>query len=117
MPSTRKRRTRTKSPTASEIVARGGGTQHDVDKLAKNLGLPKDAVSAILNCEGSGVASSSSRSSRSAAASGSSSVAGGSNVMSSAWADFMSEEGFGSGGSGGGSATGSKVGASADPKT
>lgn len=91
MPATRKRRTRTKSPTASEIVAPGGGTQNDVDKLAKNLGLPNDAVSAILNCEGSGIATPSTRTSRSSAV-----AAGDSNpVVSSAWADFMSEEGFG----------------------
>ncbi len=96
MPSTRKRRTRTKSPTASsEVVAPGGGTQNDVNKLAKNLGLPNDAVSAILNCEGNGIpGGSSSRVSRSSIGSG------GSNsnpVVSSAWADFMSEEGFGGG--------------------
>jgi hypothetical protein len=96
MPPTRKRRTRTKSPTASEIVAPGGGTQNDVDKLAKNLGLPNDAVSAILNCEGSGVVDGG-RLSRSSNSSGGDTS---NPVVSSAWADFMSEEGFGEGGSG-----------------
>lgn len=96
MPSTRKRRTRTKSPTAScEVVAPGGGTQNDVNKLAKNLGLPNDAVSAILNCEGNGIpGGSSSRTSRSSIGSG---ISNSNPVVSSAWADFMNEEGFGGG--------------------
>eukprot|EP01083_Nonionella_stella_P014575 40942_1 len=89
MPPTRKRRSRSK-PGSSEVVAPGGGTQSDVNNLANKLGLESDAVSAILNCEGSGVASSrSSRSSGAGVASGSAPVA------SSAWSDFMTEEGFG----------------------
>ncbi len=99
MPPTRKRRSRN-NPGASEVVAPGGGTQADVDDLAKKLGLGSDAVSAMLNCEGSGVASS--RSSRS-----SSNLPTAAPVASSAWADFMSDEGFGGGsgsaGGGGGS--------------
>lgn len=113
MPATRKRRTRTKSPTSSEVVAPGGGTQNDVDKLAKNLGLANNAVSAILNCEGSGLPAPSSRNRRSSGnAEASSSAAP---VVSSAWADFMSDEGFGASGTGGstdgdkGSAVGSNV--------
>jgi len=89
MAPTRKRRSRSK-PDSSEVVASGGGTQSDVNNLAKKLGLESDAVSAILNCEGSGVASSrSSRSSAPGVASGTAPVA------SSAWSDFMTEEGFG----------------------
>ncbi len=91
MPPTRKRRSRN-NPGAAEVVAPGGGTQADVDDLAKKLGLGSDAVSAMLNCEGSGVASS--RSSRSA-----SSLPSAAPVASSAWADFMSDEGFGGAGS------------------
>lgn len=89
MPPARKRRSRTNNPSDSEIIAPGGGTQADVDRLAKNLGMGSDAVAAILNSEGSGVASARrSRSSTSAPAS--------SAVTSSAWADFMMDEGFNS---------------------
>jgi len=93
MPPARKRRTRTKSPTASEIVAPGGGTQNDVNKLAKNLGLPNDAVAAILNSEGNGLPSS--RASRSSLGGAGTGGASSNPVVSSAWADFMSDEGFG----------------------
>ena len=89
MPPTRKRRSTNKSPSNSEIVAPGGGTQEDVNKLAKNLGMESNAVVAILNSEGSGVASS--RKSRSAG----SVVEGSAPVDSSAWSDFMTDEGFG----------------------
>ena len=61
-----------------------------MNNLAKNLGLASDAVAAILTCEGSGVASV--RSSRS-----SGNVVGAKPVVSSAWADFMTDEGFGGG--------------------
>jgi len=94
MPATRKRRTRTKSPTNAEIVAPGGGTQSDVNKLAKHLGLSGNAVSSILNCEGSGVASRISRSSTNNEEGAGNAGAG---ATSSAWADFMNEEGFGAG--------------------
>lgn len=79
----RKRRSRNKSP--ADIVAPGGGTQADVDKLAKNLGMGSDDVAAILNSEGSGVP----RRSRS---SGTTEAAA--PIASSAWADFMTDEGF-----------------------
>ena len=97
MPATRKRRTRTENPATSEIVAPGGGTQNDVNKLAQNLGLPNDAVSAILNCEGNGISSSTARTSRSSAATAANNQASSKSapVVSSAWADFMDEEGFG----------------------
>lgn len=93
MPPARKRRSSTKSPSTSEIIAPGGGTQEDVDRLAKNLGMGSDAVAAILNSEGSGVLSARrSRSSSSAPAS--------TTITSSAWADFMMDEGFNSQGAG-----------------
>jgi len=81
----RKRRTRNQSPSNSEIVAPGGGTQADVNSLANSLGLGADAVSDILNCEGSGVAPA--RRSRSSVGA----VAGTAPVTSSAWADFMAD--------------------------
>ncbi len=114
MPATRKRRTRTKSPTTSEVVAPGGGTQTDVDKLAKNLGLPNNAVSAILNCEGNGLSSASSRNRRSSGAA-TADASGSAPVVSSAWADFMNEEGFG--GSGGDAATASAASGTAENET
>ena len=79
----RKRRSRNKSP--ADIVAPGGGTQADVDKLAKNLGMGSDDVAAILNSEGSGVP----RRSRSSGATETAAP-----IASSAWADFMTDEGF-----------------------
>jgi len=88
MPPTRKRRTRGK--TNSEVVAPGGGTQADVNKLAHTLGIESDSVAAILSSEGSGIASA--RSSRSAGI-----TAAAKSVDSSAWADFMADDGSGGG--------------------
>lgn len=102
MPTTRKRRTRTKSPTASEVVAPGGGTKNDVDKLAKNLDLPTKAVSAILNCEGNGLPTPSLRNRRSSSGG---TGADANPIVSSAWADFMNEEGFGASSSSAGDGT------------
>eukprot|EP00979_Chaetoceros_neogracilis_P015689 scaffold6388_cov267-Chaetoceros_neogracile.AAC.1 len=87
MPPARKRRSRNQSPSTSEIVAPGGGTQADVDKLAKNLGMESNSVSAILNSEGSGVASARRSRSSGADATESAPVA-----ASSAWADFMTDD-------------------------
>ena len=93
MPATRKRRTRSKAPSTDEIVAPGGGTQKDVNHLASNLGLESSAVAALLNCQGEGVA----------AVRSSTRTSGGGNgtkgdndkpVLSAAWSDFMSAEGY-----------------------
>lgn len=96
MPATRRKRsTRAKSPKSTEVVAPGGGTQSDVSKLASNLGLSSNAVTEILNCEGGGIAPAKRKSSRgeeAGAASGSANGNGG--ATSSAWADFMTEEGI-----------------------
>ncbi len=71
---------RTSSRRRKGIVAPGGGTEADVNQLSRHLGLRADAVHAILNCEGAGVEAVTTRPSTSAS--------------SSAWADFMSEQGF-----------------------
>jgi len=88
MPATRKRRTRSTSPKSSEVIAPGGGTQTDVNNLANNLGLDSKAVHAILNCQGAGL------SAPGEAGDTSSATAAGA-TGTSAWADFMQEEGFG----------------------
>ena len=89
MAPTRKRRTRSKT-SSSEIVAPGGGTQADVNKLAHTLGLESDSVAEILSCGGNGIASE--RSSRS---NSSGLVTDKKTVASSAWADFMADDGEG----------------------
>ncbi len=89
MAPTRKRRTRSKT-SSSEIVAPGGGTQADVNKLAHTLGLESDSVAEILSCGGSGIASE--RTSRS---NSSGLVTDKKAVASSAWADFMADDGEG----------------------
>jgi len=86
MPPTRKRRSSNKSPSNSEVVAPGGGTQEDVNKLAKNLGMEANAVVEILNSEGSGVASARRSRSSGSGVEGSAPV-----VDSSAWSDFMND--------------------------
>ena len=91
MPATRKRRTRSKAPPSNQVVAPGGGTQTDVDKLASNLGLESSSVADILNCEGSGVAPvRRTRNGTNAGADGDDDKP----VMSAAWSDFMTEEGY-----------------------
>jgi len=91
MTSRRSRRSKRSVPAIDDIVAPGGGTRRDVNELARNLGLNGDAVTAILNCQGSGlqaVNGDSESTNNPTAAAG-----------ASAWADFMSEEGFGTAGS------------------
>ena len=79
--------------SSSTVLAPGGGTAADIAKLSHTLGLPIDAVTAIMNCQGQGV-----RSSRRSAGGG----AGADNVSAAAaavdpsmmnvWGDFMAEE-------------------------
>uniref|UniRef100_A0A7S2S1V5 Uncharacterized protein n=1 Tax=Eucampia antarctica TaxID=49252 RepID=A0A7S2S1V5_9STRA len=85
----RKRRSRR---GGDPVVAPGGGTQADVNNLSRQLGMRTDAVHAILNCQGAGVEAV--RSNRRSGAT--SSVTNETAATSTAWADFMSEEGFGS---------------------
>lgn len=84
MPRTKRQR-RTKS--TSPVVAPGGGTQEDVNNLASNLGMDASSVQAMLNCGGTGIGSRT----RNKASGDLEEDA----PTSSAWADFMSEEGFG----------------------
>jgi hypothetical protein len=86
MPPTRKRRS-----TKDEIVAPGGGTQADVNKLAKNLNMTTEEALDMLHSNGSGLLARSSRRASAEGAEGSTAPA----VQSSAWADFMDDEGFG----------------------
>jgi hypothetical protein len=85
MPPTRKRRS-----IKDEIVAPGGGTQADVSKLAKNLNMTTEEAMEMLHSNGSGVG----RSSRRASAEGGEGSSA-PTFQSSAWADFMDDEGFG----------------------
>ncbi|KAL3944021.1 MAG: hypothetical protein SGBAC_001889 [Bacillariaceae sp.] len=83
---------------SGEIVAPGYGTKADVQKLQKDLGgtLPVNAVTAMLRSEGRGIRGASDPSVITTA------------QTSSAWADFIHEEGMGSAvlGNGGGSSDG-----------
>lgn len=47
-----------RSSSSSAVLAPGGGTLSDIAKLSHTLGLPVDAVTAIMNCQGQGVRSS-----------------------------------------------------------
>lgn len=89
MPPVRKRRS-----THDEIIAPGGGNQSDVLKLAKNLNMSTEETIEMLTSNGSGLGSarSSRRASTEGAAEGNASTVA---AQSSAWADFMDEEGFG----------------------
>jgi len=91
---TRKRRSSTRGRGGNNpVVAPGGGTQADVNHLSRQLGMRSDAVHAILNCQGAGVEAIRSRRSRGAGAADP--TAPTAMTTSTAWADFMSEEGFG----------------------
>ena len=75
----------------SAIIAPGGGTSTDIANLSRNLGLPTEAVTAIMTCEGKGV-----RSRRSSAANDGSAAGGVGGAMNPAmmnvWGDFLNEE-------------------------
>lgn len=77
------------------MVAPGGGTQADVNHLSRQLGMRSDAVHAILNCEGAGVEAVRSSRRRGGAANTPANTTPAATTKSTAWADFMSEEGFG----------------------
>jgi len=81
--------------SSKEVRAPGGGTQYDIDRLARSTGLKSDDVLAMMTCQGEGVARSSRRSS---AAGGSqqsqsqgSAAAAVDPAMMSIWGDFMSD--------------------------
>lgn len=71
----------------SSILAPGGGTYNDISKLSHTLGLPIDAVTAIMNCQGQGV-----RSSRRSAGGDADAGAAMDPTMMNVWGDFMNEE-------------------------
>ena len=91
MPRGRKRASADGSTTTgvSGIELPGGGTNSDISKLSKTLNLPKETISAIMSCNGQGVARRSERgsSSQDASAAGMMDPA-----MMNVWGDFMSEE-------------------------
>ena len=78
----------------SAIIAPGGGTASDISKLSHNLGLPIDAVTAIMNCQGQGVRTSrrSGGGAAGGAAVGVGAIGGAVGAMSNVWGDFMNEE-------------------------
>ncbi|KAL7540137.1 hypothetical protein ACHAWF_006604 [Thalassiosira exigua] len=72
-------------------VAPGGGTKSDLLRLSDSLNLPYDAVHAVMNCQGQGVASRSGR--RSAAREDEAAAAATADpAMMGVWGDFMNEE-------------------------
>eukprot|EP00986_Skeletonema_menzelii_P009111 scaffold4057_cov155-Skeletonema_menzelii.AAC.1 len=78
-----------RSSSSSAVLAPGGGTLSDIAKLSHTLGLPVDAVTAIMNCQGQGV-----RSSRRSAGGGDDPTAAAAvdPSMMNVWGDFMAEE-------------------------
>jgi len=75
------------SSSSSAVIAPGGGTASDIAKLSHTLGLPTDAVTAIMNCQGQGV-----RSSRRSAGGAADAVAAVDPAMMNVWGDFMADE-------------------------
>lgn len=69
------------------IVAPGGGTQRDLESLSQNLGLPLEAVTAMMRAQGKGI-SKTRRGKREEPEAETAPT-----PISSAWADFMQEEG------------------------
>ena len=77
------------------MVAPAGGTARDVQSLSRELGLPAEAVSAVMNSGGRGYNRRTSAESAAAASSeGGVGASGGTEAVAgaSAWSDFMSEE-------------------------
>lgn len=81
--------TRPNNRSTSSVIAAGGGTANDIKKLSHTLGLPTDAVTAIMNCQGQGV-----RSSRRGGVGddGAAAAAAMDPSMMNVWGDFMNEE-------------------------
>jgi len=78
-----------RSSSTSHVIAPGGGTANDIQKLSHTLGLPTDAVTAIMNCQGQGVRSS--RRSAGGAADDLTAAAVDPSMMN-VWGDFMADE-------------------------
>ena len=79
--------------TAVAVVAPAGGTARDIQSLSKELGLPAEAVSSVMNSGGRGY---NSRASADSTAASNSGVRGGTVTAAVdgaiAWYDFRSEE-------------------------
>lgn len=90
MPRSTRRSTRNRG--TNDIVAPGFGTNSDINQLTRDLGgsLPRNAVLAMMQSEGRGLAGASEGSSNS---SGGAAAPFTSPKTSSAWADFLQEEG------------------------
>ena len=73
--------------SSAAVLAPGGGTASDIAKLSHTLGLPVDAVTAIMNCQGQGV-----RSSRRSAGVTEDATTAVDPAMMNVWGDFMAEE-------------------------
>ena len=78
--------------STNDYVAPGGGRPEDISRLSRVLNLPKDAVLAVMNCEGQGVAPASRSSRRSAGGDDAAANAAVDPAMMNVWGDFMSEE-------------------------
>lgn len=76
--------------SSSKILAPGGGTAADLAKLSHTLGLPVDAVTAIMNSNGQGIRSSSRRGG--GAGEDVTAAAAVDPAMMNVWGDFMAEE-------------------------
>ena len=91
---------------SNEIVAPGGGTQGDLDKLAAQLGteLPVNLVTSVMTCEGRGIKGASSAEDPTGTPSKSTGSVGmpfASPTTTNMWAAFIQEEGVSAMGSGG----------------
>mmetsp|Transcript_8807 Transcript_8807/g.26145 ORF Transcript_8807/g.26145 Transcript_8807/m.26145 type:complete len:582 (-) Transcript_8807:2871-4616(-) len=94
MPRTTRRSSRNRG--SNEIVAPGFGTNSDINQLTRDLGgsLPRNAVLAMMQSEGRGLAGASGgNKSKSGDGSAATSAPSSSPQTSSAWADFLQEEG------------------------
>ena len=85
MPPTRSTRRSARERTSKDVIAPGFGTASDINRLTRDLGggLPRNAVLSMMCAEGRGINSSSTNST----------VPFTSPKTSSAWADFIQEEG------------------------
>jgi len=86
-----RRRRSARVPKRDPIVAPGFGTQKDLENLASCLGLPTEAVHAIMDSRGRGIRSRKRGHDHDAS---DAAAATATTPVSTAWADFMTEEGM-----------------------
>ena len=81
--------------SSKEVRAPGGGTQSDIDRLARQAGMSPNDVLAMMTCQGEGVVRSSRRSAAGGESQGSANAASSQPAvdpaMMSVWGDFMSD--------------------------